>query len=88
MNLYPIQSKVWQRSWKSIGHNSALIAAVLDFGKGQMFTKDPFTTLKRMSKINDAMDNKGDIVQNVENRPYSGLTAAILDFGKGQLYQK
>ena len=26
------------------------------------------------------MDNKGDIVQNVENRPYSGLTAAILDF--------
>ena len=54
-----------------ISHNSALKVAILDFRERSFFFQnDPFMTLLQHAKNeNDAMNNKGDIAQNVENRP-------------------
>ena len=54
-----------------ISHNSALKVAILDFRERSFFfPNDPFMTLLQHAKNeNDAMNNKGDIAQNVENRP-------------------
>ena len=53
-----------------IGHiNSALKAAILDFGKGQFIKNDPCMTLyQHANNENDTTINKGDIAQNDENR--------------------
>ena len=54
---------------KTLGlHNSAPMTAILDLGKGQRYSpNDPFMTLQQHDKNeNDAMNNIGDIAQNVE----------------------
>ena len=72
-----------------IGHNSALKAAILDFGIRKVNLINPCMTLyPHANNENDTTKNKGDIAPNYENRPYSALKASILDFGKGQIFPK
>ena len=50
-------------------HNSALKAAILDFGKVNLIKNDPCMTLyQHANNENDTSNNKGDIAQNDENR--------------------